>query len=206
MRCPKCSFISFDIVESCTKCGKNISKAAEGLMGTIAEVVAPIFLKFETDEQEPEVETLPEAEGLSEEEVTVDLGDEEQEEVEFSLDEASEPEAEAVDFEIGEDEEEEIGISDLAPSEEMVSEPVEEDMVIEEKPAEEEMVFEEEHAAEAVSSEDHEAGELEDLEVDGIDLESKPAAGDRVMPSVKTGTALDDFDIDLGDLITGKKE
>ncbi|HHB76711.1 MAG TPA: hypothetical protein ENK84_09250 [Desulfobulbus sp.] len=52
---------------------------------------------------------------------------------------------------------------------------------------------------------------LEDLQVDNLDLES-PAplvsgskVGDKLMPSVKTGTALDDFDFDLGELITEEK-
>ena len=52
---------------------------------------------------------------------------------------------------------------------------------------------------------------LEDLQVDNLDLDS-PAplvsgskVGGKLMPSVKTGTALDDFDIDLGELITEEK-
>jgi len=52
---------------------------------------------------------------------------------------------------------------------------------------------------------------LEDLYVEGLDLDS-PApsvAGDvtgkRYIPSVKTGTALDSFDIDLGDLFAENK-
>jgi hypothetical protein len=221
MRCPKCSFISFDIVESCAKCGKNISKAAEELMGTVADVVPPHFLRFEAQEPVPETETMSDAVG---EEVSVDVGGEEQEEVEFALDEA-EPEAEAVDFETGDEapveeepeidlaaeggeadeplidlageepREEAIDISDLAPTEETV-EPF----------VEGESVFEEDVGVEEPVSQPDQAGELEDLEVVGIDLESKPAAGGKVMPSVKTGTALDDFDIDLGDLIPGKKE
>ena len=51
---------------------------------------------------------------------------------------------------------------------------------------------------------------LEDLKVDGIDLDSNQGGGDsesgKVTPSVKTGTALDDFDFDLGDLMTSKED
>ncbi len=53
---------------------------------------------------------------------------------------------------------------------------------------------------------------LEDLNFNGLDLESPAkivsgsAAGKRYLPSVKTGTALDKFDIDLGDLFPEKKE
>lgn len=53
---------------------------------------------------------------------------------------------------------------------------------------------------------------LEDLHFNGLDLEapakivSGSAAGKRYLPSVKTGTALDNFDIDLGDLFGEKKK
>lgn len=52
---------------------------------------------------------------------------------------------------------------------------------------------------------------LEDLNVSGLDLDATAklvadgVAGSRYIPSVKTGTALDSFDIDLGDLFTENK-
>ncbi len=55
-------------------------------------------------------------------------------------------------------------------------------------------------------------GKLEDLEFNGLDLEtpsklvSGSAAGKRYMPSVKTGTALDKFNIDLGDLFSDEQK
>lgn len=57
---------------------------------------------------------------------------------------------------------------------------------------------------------DKKAG-LEDLNFNGLDLDtpaklvSGSAAGKRFLPSVKTGTALDKFDIDLGDLFSDNK-
>ncbi len=50
-------------------------------------------------------------------------------------------------------------------------------------------------------------GGLEDLLVDQLDLDNidKPVLGKRAAKSVKTGTALDNFDIDLGDLFTENK-
>ena len=56
------------------------------------------------------------------------------------------------------------------------------------------------------------AASLEDLNFNGLDLDSPAkivtgsAAGKRYLPSVKTGTALDKFDIDLGDLFPEKKQ
>ncbi len=53
---------------------------------------------------------------------------------------------------------------------------------------------------------------LEDLNFNGLDLDtpsklpSGSAAGKRYLPSVKTGTALDKFDIDLGDLFPENKK
>jgi len=52
---------------------------------------------------------------------------------------------------------------------------------------------------------------LEDLQVEDLDLDapaplmSGSKIGGKLMPSVKTGTALDDFDIDLGELISKEK-
>jgi hypothetical protein len=53
---------------------------------------------------------------------------------------------------------------------------------------------------------------LEDLNFNGLDLDtpaklvSGSAAGKRFLPSVKTGTALDKFDIDLGNLFAENKK
>ena len=54
MRCPKCGYISFDHLETCLKCKKNIKAASDTLQGTVYNVAAPAFLKFEMQEQEPE--------------------------------------------------------------------------------------------------------------------------------------------------------
>ena len=51
-----------------------------------------------------------------------------------------------------------------------------------------------------------------DLDLDGLELNSNSlipagsAAGKKLRPAVKTGTALDDFDIDLGELMSGMKK
>ena len=46
MRCPKCGYISFDFVDECLKCKKNIKSASEVLQGSAPKVPAPSFLKF----------------------------------------------------------------------------------------------------------------------------------------------------------------
>lgn len=227
MRCPKCSYISYDIVETCVKCGKDISKAAGDLSGTVAGVPSPSFLRIPGQEQPPEV---PEETVEVEAEEPLDLGAEAEEEaVDFSLEE--EPSAEAADSEIdlGVEEEAEAEIDlgeeepelDLGGEEAAVEEAPEAglDFGLEEEATEEEEAIgisdlapteEAEEAAEVEVAEEAETAAggqgLEDLKVDGLDLESAPDAEDtdEVKPSVKTGTALDDFDVDLGDLISSK--
>lgn len=54
MRCPKCGYISFDHLESCLKCNKEIKKSAEALHGTVFNATAPNFLKFSVPEVEEE--------------------------------------------------------------------------------------------------------------------------------------------------------
>ncbi len=47
MRCPKCGFISFDNVETCLRCNKDISEVAKAFEGSTLNVPPPVFLKFD---------------------------------------------------------------------------------------------------------------------------------------------------------------
>ncbi|MEN8189610.1 MAG: hypothetical protein ABFS19_07170 [Thermodesulfobacteriota bacterium] len=51
MRCPKCGYISFDHIDSCLKCGKNVANATE-VKGTTFHAAAPSFLKLSSAEKE----------------------------------------------------------------------------------------------------------------------------------------------------------
>lgn len=55
MRCPKCGFISFDNVEKCLKCRKNIAEASKAFQGSVLNVATPVFLKLTADEEEVDV-------------------------------------------------------------------------------------------------------------------------------------------------------
>lgn len=57
MRCPKCGYLSFDHMDTCVKCNKDISKASSGLDGTTYNVAPPSFLKFSDDDRQDEEET-----------------------------------------------------------------------------------------------------------------------------------------------------
>ncbi len=52
MRCPKCGFISFDHLEQCLKCKKNIKTVSDTLHGTVFHVAAPTFLKLSSSRDE----------------------------------------------------------------------------------------------------------------------------------------------------------
>jgi hypothetical protein len=51
MRCPKCGYISFDHVDSCLKCNKDISKVSSAVEGTTYNVAPPSFLRFSSGEK-----------------------------------------------------------------------------------------------------------------------------------------------------------
>lgn len=52
MRCPKCGYISFDHLEECLKCNKNIKTAVSDLFGSTYNVQAPNFLKLPQEQNE----------------------------------------------------------------------------------------------------------------------------------------------------------
>jgi len=52
MRCPKCGYISFDHLEVCLKCDKDISEVSSSFDGSVFNVQAPLFLKFEERSEE----------------------------------------------------------------------------------------------------------------------------------------------------------
>ncbi len=250
MRCPKCGYISFDHLERCKKCGKDIAEATAELEGTVFEAVVPVFLQFEAggneevaddmagasagedidlnlDETFEEIETgnevspgeevelvlgdeeeLPEMDAAdatlagevnAAQEAPADTGDEGELVLELGDGQSGGEEIEGLQLDFSD-----IDISDLAP-------PVEE-----EEPEELSLASGDEAVPVMASGPAAAAGAapggLEDLEIDDLDLDAPPpvtgsAAGGRLPPAVKTGTALDDFDVDLGDLLAdGKKE
>lgn len=52
MRCPKCGYISFDHLDQCLKCKKNIKAVSETLHGTVFHVAAPTFLQLRSQKEE----------------------------------------------------------------------------------------------------------------------------------------------------------
>jgi hypothetical protein len=69
MRCPKCNYISFDEMEICGGCKKNISKYSQALHGVIFKADTPDFLWLQKPEEAPE-EDVETAEAEADEEMT----------------------------------------------------------------------------------------------------------------------------------------
>ena len=108
MRCPKCSFISFDHLTSCTKCGRDISELAVELQGTSIKTEAPMFLSGALGAFTGEEEEIFEEQALD-----VEM----QEGIDFDMEMQGEEEAEGqekgedVDFAFAEKGEEKADIS-----------------------------------------------------------------------------------------------
>lgn len=57
MRCPKCGYISFDHLEKCRKCNKDIEAISDGLFGSTYNIQAPTFLHLPREiKEEPSVQ------------------------------------------------------------------------------------------------------------------------------------------------------
>lgn len=68
MRCPKCGYISFDHLEACVKCKKNIKAVSDSLHGTVFQVESPAFLQLQPRHDEDDTaDDLLVAEGSDEE-------------------------------------------------------------------------------------------------------------------------------------------
>jgi hypothetical protein len=52
MRCPKCGYISFDHLENCLKCNKDIKEVSNSLFGSTYKFPAPSFLKLPREKNE----------------------------------------------------------------------------------------------------------------------------------------------------------
>jgi len=91
MRCPKCGYISFDNLDSCLKCNKDISGATRAFQGSTLKVNTPSFLKIsDPDEDELQIEGAAEVGGeieFTDPDLEILIDDEgERGEIDFDLD------------------------------------------------------------------------------------------------------------------------
>ena len=110
MRCPKCGYISFDYLEVCQKCKKNIKGVADQLQGGVLSIDPPSFLNFDLDSDRdsadgPMEEYIDSSEELTEQDDFIDADLEVLFEEDTSYEGGSETELdEAVSVENGEEE------------------------------------------------------------------------------------------------------
>ncbi len=107
MRCPKCGYISFDHVETCLKCKKDISGKVD-VVGTTYHAVAPSFLtsvqKNTAEEDSEFVETESEqieenVEDFSDQDLDVLVSDDDGDEFSFAEDDDTEEDISFDNFE-----------------------------------------------------------------------------------------------------------
>ena len=185
MRCPKCGYTSFDDLERCKKCKKPMPPATATLTGTVLEATAPAYLLWGAAALTGQLgakggSPLFAASGGPRAEMQIPEPEEaavESVAAPAEVDEATSPTvaeepAEEMNLELGK-----VDISDLTAPEESAA------------PPEEEADF-----------------SLETLDVDDLGLgggsapSATPASG-QYQPAAKTGTALDNFDVELDELL-----
>ena len=99
MRCPKCGFISFDNVESCLKCNKDISETSATFQGTTFNHAVPAFLKFSEPEEdtEPSIDESDDSDSdieFADPDLEILIDDGEDGEINFSMDEDEDDDSE----------------------------------------------------------------------------------------------------------------
>lgn len=88
MRCPKCGFISFDHLTSCSKCGKELAEISDQLKGTSIKAHTSYFLGsvFGVESAEPENRAAEEADAYdADDSIELDISTEVPDENEIDL-------------------------------------------------------------------------------------------------------------------------
>jgi hypothetical protein len=121
MRCPKCGYISFDHLENCVKCNKDISGVSSSLFGSTYKIPAPNFLKLPREKNEDfseqgaliEDESIDEVDEYVDEDLDILIEDDEADtdgEIRFAEDSETEIELKSFEEDQQEDHEGEIEI------------------------------------------------------------------------------------------------
>ena len=208
MRCKKCGYISFDQMETCGGCKKNIAKDAKELSGVVFKSESPDFLWFKNPEEEHEEEIQEENSASEEESGGVDFGIDADDQAsdgndtEFSIDtvdsglDISSEQPQEIEFDLSadsstdeepepEEHKEEIAF-DLPEMEEAVSAPQTENL-------------RQEKGVELPAETSDDTGGLDDLGLD-FDLDDSPAAPAKPEKAVKPAKKESSLDLDLGGL------
>ena len=232
MRCPKCGYISFDHMDSCLKCKKDIS-ASVAVAGTTYHAATPSFLRVPSkDVVEPEVEPVeendisfeggdafdeedydfsdPELDILVEEddiadesEQTFTLNSSDNDDFLLEDDDEESDEDGSFEFELEDDEEGEIDFSPEQLTEmPSLSVPEELDDISDLAPPVEEIPAALSTSALNLSLDD-EMSLDDDLDLDGLDL---GLTSTKDILDEDISLSLDDIDLSAGDIIEGSND
>jgi hypothetical protein len=224
MRCPKCGYISFDHMESCLKCKKDISGSTE-VEGTTYHAAAPSFLRVpeksepeyaeesssspnmnsgfaedDYDFSDPDLDILVDED---DEEGTISFGGSDQDEDDFLLESDEESDGEErIEFDLDED----LDFGDAEKTESSsLSVPDELSDISDLAPPAE--------AGSPVASNsdgmslslDDEMSLDEDLDLDGLDLDLG-LRGNKKVADADLSLSLDDIDLSPGDIVEESSE
>ena len=199
MRCPKCGYISFDYLDECLKCKKNIKAATTKLQGTVYKVAAPVFLNIQSEEEYagPSGEPVD----LFGDELTAEADEYVDEDLEILVDSQDENQEEAgADLSLGENEDPDLKVDAEAEEEEGI----EIDLSQFEDAAEPELAVE--SADSTVDLDDSLEIEMPEELADISDLAPPAAKSAEKVEQPEPELSLDDLDFDLDvEGITGSK-
>ena len=217
MRCPKCGYISFDHMDTCLKCKKDISEGVE-VAGTTYHAVAPSFLRVpekrdvEADPEGQEVEETdfefvdPDLDVLSDEdEADIAIAEvvEEDGGIEFQLEADEEFDEEGFDFDIDDDEDEEdFAVSPVSEQESQASLSVPDELadISDLAPPVRERVSPADSGSGMELSLDDEMNLDDSLDLDGLDLDLGLGGDKGEADAAVQSLSLDDIDLSEADL------
>ncbi len=227
MRCPKCGYISFDHMETCLKCKKDISGSTD-VEGTTYHAKPPSFLQVpkKSDPVEEEIVSPEVTEDFAEdnydfsdpdldvflddeEDITIEESEEQEGSIVFADPDSADfqleadDEEEGIDFDFELDGDDDLDLSDDVPSTQPTLDIPDElaDISDLSEPVQEDIP--------AVSSADGMSLSLgddlnldDDLDLDGLDLDLDLGANSNDA-DVELSLSLDDIDLSVGDITKG---
>jgi hypothetical protein len=201
MRCPKCGYISFDHLEKCRKCNKDIEAISEGLFGSTYNIHPPTFLHLRAELKEGSSEqgdllneqSIDDVDDYVDEDLEI-LMDEEESDVEEEIEFAEDKRADSQSLEDDEQDDEEIEI-DFSKFEDADEPEVNlfDETEMEEEAGQEQVA----HKSMAIEIPD-ELADITDLAPPAMDSEQDEQPAGRPADTVSDDLSLDDLDFDLG--------
>ncbi len=182
MRCPKCGYISFDHLELCLKCKKDISETSSQVEGTTFQGEALVFLKLQTESYSYDME-----DDSSDEFDEIDNIEIEDPDLDVLVEDTGGIEFDGGDIEPMDDEEFTISMDDEEPEEEP-----EKDLDLEQFSDFEENIEESDDVQMSIPEELADMSDLSPPDALDEGMFEPPAATDPPLPEKD-----DDFDLDL---------